>query len=94
MLNKKEFVEMLAADHADMPKKKIDEMVSIVINGIKTAYKKHGGVRFVDFGTFGVRSCGDRPGKNPHTGEVVWIDKYNSPVFRPGKELRDIVRNT
>ena len=92
MLNKKEFVDMLAADHAEMSKKRVEDMVSMVVDGIKRAYEKYGGVRFVDFGTFGVRKCGNRPGKNPRTGEVVWIDRYNAPFFKPGKDLKEIVR--
>lgn len=93
MLNKKDFVDMLAEEH-NLQKNKVEEMVSIVIDGIKRAYEKHGGVRFVDFGTFSLREYGNRPGRNMRTNESVWIHKKVIPVFKPGRELKKIVNKT
>jgi DNA-binding protein HU-beta len=33
-----------------------------------------------------------RVGRNPQTGEEIQIPARKVPVFRPGKELKDVVR--
>lgn len=91
MLNKQEFVSMLAED-ASITKKAALEATDMVINGIKKAFVEHGGVQFVNFGTFDIAEKGGRPGNDLNTGKQVWIKKYLAPVFRPGKELKDIMK--
>ena len=44
------------------------------------------------FGTFEVRTRkGREKARNPKTGELVAVDTHGVAVFRPGKELKDLV---
>ena len=48
-------------------------------------------VRITGFGTFGARSRPARTGRNPATGESLFIEASTVPVFKPGKALKDAV---
>jgi DNA-binding protein HU-beta len=48
-------------------------------------------IRLVGFGSFSVSERKARKGRNPKTGEPLDIAKKMVPVFKPGKELRDLV---
>lgn len=47
-----------------------------------------GKVQLTGFGTFEVRAWGERPGRNPKTGEVLVIPPGKQPAFRAGKTLK------
>ena len=51
-----------------------------------------GKVKLVDFGVFEVAKRAPRKGHNPRTGEVFPIPACNEPVFKPGKELKQIIK--
>ena len=48
-------------------------------------------VQLLGFGAFEVRERAERTGHNPKTGEVVKIAACKTPVFKPGKPLKDAV---
>ncbi len=41
-------------------------------------------------GSFRVRERGPRIGRNPRTGEKVYVEKKQIPYFKPGKDLSAI----
>lgn len=93
MLNKQDFVAMIAED-ANVTKKAALEATDMVINGIKKAFVEHGGVQFVNFGTFCVSERGGRPGNDMNSGKEVkqvWIEKYLAPIFRPSEKIREML---
>ena len=51
-----------------------------------------GKVKFVDFGVFEVAKRAPRKGFNPRTREEIVIPACNEPVFKPGKELKEIIK--
>ncbi|HPZ81604.1 MAG TPA: HU family DNA-binding protein, partial [Candidatus Atribacteria bacterium] len=51
-----------------------------------------GKVQLVGFGTFGVKKRAARRGRNPQTGEEIHIPEATVPFFRPGKGLKELVR--
>ena len=48
-------------------------------------------VSIIGFGTFSVKSRAERVGRNPRTGESITIAAAKTPVFKPGKALKDAV---
>jgi DNA-binding protein HU-beta len=90
-MNKAELVEAVAKvtqlTKADT-ERTIDAMIDVVSKNIK----KKDGVKLVGFGTFAVSNRKARVGRNPQTGEEIQIPARKVPVFRPGKELKDVVR--
>lgn len=46
-------------------------------------------VKLVGFGTFEVKHRKERTGRNPKTKQPVLIPASKTPVFHPGKQLKD-----
>ncbi len=50
-------------------------------------------VQVIGFGNFEVRERAARKGRNPQTGEEIQIEASKVPAFKPGKALKDAVKN-
>ena len=94
-MNRSEFVAALA-EKMDITKVEAQRAVDAIFDtrdGVITETLKAGDrVQITGFGTFETRARKARTGRNPRTGEEIEIDPTVSPVFRPGKALKDAVR--
>lgn len=91
-MNKSELVE---AVHAKLggTKKGAEEAVNAFVEVVTNELAKGERVQLVGFGTFEVRQRAARKGRNPQTGEEMRIPASKAPVFKAGKNLKDIVNN-
>ena len=48
-------------------------------------------VQLVGFGSFEIRERAARKGRNPQTKEELIIPASKAPVFKAGKQLKDLV---
>ena len=69
------------------------EAVEIFLECVKSALKQGDRVSLVGFGTFFVKAKDARSGRNPRTGKNIDIPDKRVAVFKPGRELRDLVKN-
>ena len=60
---------------------------------IRIALEAGDQVKLSGFGNFDLRVKNQRPGRNPKTGDKVELDGKYVPHFKPGKELRDRVKD-
>lgn len=90
-MNKAELPARVAA-RTSMSKAGADATVSVVFSTIADALASGETVRSAGFGTFSVKSRPARQGRYPRTGESIDIAASNTPSFKPGKTLRDIVK--
>ena len=67
------------------------ELVESVLNKISSTLVSGETVKISSFGTFSVRSKGQRIGRNPKTGKEVPILPRRVLVFRPSQILKDKV---
>ena len=67
------------------------EAVEIFLSSIKDGLKKGEKVSLVGFGTFLVKSKNARNGRNPRTGEQIFIPEKKVVIFKPGKSFRESV---
>ncbi len=65
------------------------DLVDSILGEIGDSLIKDGIVKISSFGTFSVRSKGQRIGRNPKTGEEVPILPRRVLVFRPSQVLKD-----
>ena len=72
-------------------KKEAQAAVDCVISTITNALKKKHTVTLVGFGTFKVAQRKTRKGRNPQTGQEMFIKAKKVPKFVPGKTLKDAV---
>lgn len=81
----------LAAEHPDLPRADVEEILNAFFGAITTRLAKGGRVEIRGFGSFTSRSRDARAGRNPRSGETVAVNAKRVPHFKPGKELRELV---
>jgi nucleoid DNA-binding protein len=73
-------------------KKDAQAAVDAVLSSIAEALGKGEAVSLVGFGTFKVSERKARKGRNPQTGEEIYIAASKVPKFVAGKSLKEIVK--
>jgi DNA-binding protein HU-beta len=73
-------------------KKDAQTALDAVLSSITEALKKGDSVSLVGFGTFKVTERKARKGRNPQTGQEIYIAASKVPKFVAGKALKDAVK--
>jgi len=89
-MNKGELIDAVAGS-ADLSKADAARAVDAVFNSITGSLKQGDSVAMAGFGTFSVKKRAARNGRNPRTGETIFIPASNVPGFKAGKALKDAV---
>ena len=89
-MNKAELVAAIAAKTGDT-KKAAEASVDAFVSAVKESLKKGEKVQLVGFGSFEVRKRAARKGRNPQTKEEIKIPASKAPVFKAGKQLKELV---
>ncbi len=89
-MTKAELIEAIAKQ-ADLSKADSGRALDALIETVTKTLKKGGKVSLVGFGTFSVTKRPRRKGRNPQTGEQIWISARKVPKFAAGKTLKDKV---
>lgn len=90
-MTKSELIKRIAKE-TDVPVSVAAKIINAMLEAIKATLKKGQKVILTDFGTFWVGSRKARKGRNPRTGEPVKISAARTPRFRPGKALKDALK--
>lgn len=69
------------------------ELVEMVLQEISDCLARGDAVKLSSFGSFLVRSKGQRMGRNPKTGEEVPIEPRRVMVFKPSNVLKDRIND-
>ena len=67
--------------------------VDATIKAIQDAIVAGEKVQIIGFGTFETVERAAREGRNPATGETLYIEASKSPKFKAGKAFKDAVKN-
>lgn len=83
------------AEKVDMSKKDVEKVLNGMLDSIQEALieDKNGKVQLVGFGTFENREREGRKGRNPQTGEEIFIEGAIVPAFKAGKNFKDRVKD-
>ena len=57
----------------------------------KATYSRPARISYPGFGTFSKRKRGERPGRNPQTGQPIVIPAQTTVTFVPGQELKGLL---
>lgn len=90
-VNKPELVSAIA-EKTGLNKRDSERVINAFVESIGEALAKGEKVSLVGFGTFEVRTRQARTGRNPRTGQTLTIPAAKVPAFKPGKQLRDLVK--
>jgi DNA-binding protein HU-beta len=89
-MNKSELVAAVA-ERAELKRKDAAAAIDAVVDVISEKLGQGEEVSIIGFGTFSVKSRAERVGRNPRTGESITIAAAKTPVFKPGKALKEAV---
>lgn len=90
-MNKTELIKQVAQE-TNLTQKDATASVQAVLDQITQALAKGDSVQFIGFGTFEVRERSARTGRNPQTGEEMFIPGGKTPTFKAGKSLKEAVK--
>ncbi|QRG70252.1 HU family DNA-binding protein [Brevibacillus choshinensis] len=90
-MNKTELIAKVA-EMTELTKKDSTKAVDAILDAIANSLQNGEKVSLIGFGNFEVRERAARKGRNPQTGEEIEIASSKLPAFKPGKELKDIVK--
>ena len=89
-MNKAELITA-AAEKAGITRKDAEKAISAALEVITEELVAGERVYIVGFGSFDVKTRGERVGRNPRTREEITIAASRVPQFKAGKALKDAV---
>ena len=69
-------------------KREAKEIVEMFFDEVRFSLERNEQVKLSGFGNFDLREKGERPGRNPKTGEEIPISARRVVTFRPGQKLK------
>lgn len=92
-MTKSELIARLAAANPHLYQRDIEQIVSTVFEDIAGALANGDRVELRGFGAFSVKHRRERSGRNPRTGDTVFVPAKHVPFFKTGKDLRERLNN-
>jgi integration host factor subunit beta len=89
-MTKAELVEEVSKV-SDLTKRHAEAIVNLVFHSIIDALKRDEKIELRGFGSFRIRKRRSRQGRNPKTGEKVFVPEKKIPYFKAGKELKELI---
>lgn len=88
-MTKLEIIESLASKQNWMTFKDVEQAVKIILDHMAITLSNGERVEVRGFGSFELRYRHARVGRNPKSGESVFVPAKFIPHFKTGKELRE-----
>jgi integration host factor subunit beta len=89
-MNKSDLIKILG-ENQKITDKEAGQVVDLVFESFSDAIEKGDRVEIRGFGVFTVREYDSYTGRNPKTGEKLFIKRKKLPYFKVGKELKERV---
>jgi integration host factor subunit beta len=87
-MNKSDLIEQLAQKE-DLGQVQAEDIVKLIIDKMRSALSSGKRIEIRGFGSFVVKEYESYWGRNPKTGEKIWVGSKKLPAFKIGKELRE-----
>lgn len=88
-MTKSELVQRLAEHNPHLTLREVEKIVTTIFDKITDTLSDGGRVELRGFGAFSVKQRDARRGRNPRTGETVFVEAKKMPFFKTGKALRE-----
>jgi integration host factor subunit beta len=92
IVNKSELVKVLA-ETSDMSMEDSSLFVNTFFDCVREALLTDDRVEIRGFGSFKIKNYKGYQGRNPKTGDAVSVPPKKLPVFRAGKELKEMIND-
>jgi len=90
-MTKSDLVDRLASRSGNFSRKDIEVIVDTVFGSMADSLSRGEKVEIRGFGSFKVKQREGRNGRNPKSGESIFIEPKKVPFFKAGKELKERV---
>lgn len=88
-MTKSELIQRLAERNPHLYLRDVEKIVESIFDEITKALARGDRVELRGFGAFSVKHREARTGRNPRTGETVYVASKSLPFFKTGKALRE-----
>ncbi len=88
-MTKSELIQRLADRNPHLYLRDVEKIVDTIFGEITEALANGDRVELRGFGAFSVKKRDARTGRNPRTGESVYVEAKRLPFFKTGKALRE-----
>lgn len=86
---KSELIQKVAAANPHLYQRDVERIVNVILDEIIDSLARGDRVELRGFGAFTVKHRAARQGRNPRTGQTVFVEEKYVPFFKTGKELRE-----
>ncbi len=86
---KSELIQKLSSENPHLYQRDVERIVNVIFDEIVSALTRGERVELRGFGAFTVKHRAARQGRNPRTGDTVYVDEKYVPFFKTGKNLRE-----
>ncbi len=90
-VTKSDLVELLAAAQLHLASRDVEFCVNSILNHMSQSLATGNRIEIRGFGSIGLRYREPRRGRNPKTGEHVYVPGKYAPHFKAGRLLRERV---
>lgn len=88
-MTKSELIEMVSSRVGNFSRRDIELIVDTVFDSMCASLSKGDKVEIRGFGSFKIKDRDGRQGRNPKSGENIFIDSKKVPFFKAGKEIKE-----
>ncbi|MBN2284416.1 MAG: integration host factor subunit beta [Deltaproteobacteria bacterium] len=90
-MRKKDLIQAIGGKIQHYPKRDVASAVEAVFSAMKEALTEGQRIELRGFGVFSVVSRKARMGRNPKTGESVYVPSSRHLLFKTGKDLQTMI---
>lgn len=88
-MTKSELIETVATKVSSFSRKDIEIIIDTLFDSMCDSLTKGEKVEIRGFGSFKIKHRDGRQGRNPKSGENIYIESKRVPFFKAGKEIKE-----
>jgi integration host factor subunit beta len=88
-MTRSQLIEAVASKIANFSKKDVEVIMGTLFKSITDGLARGDKIEIRGFGSFKVKHREGRRGRNPKSGESIYIESKKVPFFKAGKELKE-----
>jgi integration host factor subunit beta len=88
-MTKSELIETVASRVNSFSRKDIEIIIDTLFDSMSGSLSKGEKVEIRGFGSFKIKERDGRQGRNPKSGENIYIESKRVPFFKAGKEIKE-----
>lgn len=92
-MTKSELIETVASRVSSFSRKDIEIIIETLFDSMCDSLTRGEKVEIRGFGSFKIKERDGRQGRNPKSGENIFIESKRVPFFKAGKEIKERINN-